>query len=84
MGNPHEGTALVTIQGVAELGRLVAEQPLPTEVAGEFSYTADYVNQSFKPAVRCITAAMRHEDCVHAFMANTSWYERFLMIVEEF
>ena len=75
---------MVSTQGIAELGRLVAEQPLPREVAGDFAYNSDYVNQAFKPALRCLAVAMRHENCVLTFMANTAWYERFLSIAEEF
>ena len=69
---------MVSTQGIAELGRLVAEQPLPREVSGNFTYDSEFVNQSFKPALRCLAVAMHHENCVLTFMANTAWYERFL------
>ena len=84
LGNPQEAKTLVSTQGIAELGRLMAEQPLPREVQGDFNYNSDFVNQSFKPALRCLAMAMRHENCVLTFMANTAWYERFLSIAEEF
>ena len=78
---------LTKINGIADLARLVQEQPMPSEVeegGANWEYSQRYVNQSFKPALKCIMQAVRSERAINEFMANKDWLDRLLQIAEEF
>ena len=75
---------LTEMRGLADLARLMQEQPLASELDGEFEYNSQFVNQSFKPALKCIMQSVRDEKAILEFMVDPAWMERWLQVAEEF
>ena len=74
----------VKVGGMPDIARIVQEQPMPSELEDEFEYNSNYVNKSFKPAIKCIMQSVRDEKAILEFMAVGDWMERMLQIAEEF
>ena len=78
MLNNQNVKQLTEMRGLGDLARLMQEQPLASELDGEFEYNSQFVNQSFKPALKCIMQTVRDEKAILEFMVDPAWLERWL------
>lgn len=75
---------ITRVDGVAHLGRLLQEQPMPSEMNKEFHYDERSVNKSFRVLTRVLMQAMRVESFVIEFMSCKEWVDRLLQALEEY
>ena len=71
--------------GTEEICKLLMEQPMPSEIDNpdDWEYTKRYVNTSFRYVLKCLLQMVRDQRGVNEFLAQKTWCDRLLQLLEE-